>query len=364
MRIERVETIPYALRFREPYVTSRGTLERREMVLLRLLTDEGAEGLGEAVPLTLRGGAGRAAVERALGDAAARLVGLELPVGEGSALELAIATFLELTRPRRMPAPAAAALECALFDLAARAEGEPLWRLLGAPQARPVRCNATLTAGQPDAVARQASAWAEQGFRTFKLKLGTADDAAVVRAVREAVGPDARIRVDANEAWSVREAASVLAEIEPYGVELAEQPVGGLRSLAKLARDTSIPLAADEAVSSLADAHRARQRRACAYVTAKLAKVGGIGAAKAIAEVIPTYLSSALDGPVGIAAAAHAAQVIPDPGLDHGLATQRLFAETVARRESALEGALLHPPPGPGLGVELDPDALRRARLA
>jgi muconate cycloisomerase len=364
VRIERVETIPYALRFREPYVTARGTLERREMVLLRLHADDGVEGLGEAVPLTLRGGPDRARVERALGDAAARLVGLELPTEEGAALELAIATFLELVRPKRVPAPAAAALECALFDLAARAEGKPLWRLLGADTARPVRCNATLTAGSPDAVARQALAWAEQGFRTFKLKLGTGDDAAVVRAVREALGPDARIRVDANEAWSVREAARVLGELEPYGVELAEQPVGGLRSLARLARETPIPLAADEAVTSLADAHRARQRDACAYATVKLSKVGGIGAARAIADVLPIYLSSALDGPVGIAAAAHAAQVIPDAGLDHGLATQRLFAETVARRESALEGALLHPPSGPGLGVELDPDALRRARLA
>lgn len=364
MRIERVETIPYALRFRDPYVTARGRLERREMVLLRIRTAEGAEGLGEAVPLSLRGGAGLDEVQSALSDAASRLVGLELDATEEPALEVAIATFLELARPKRLPAPAAAALECALFDLAAKAEGKPLWQLLGADEARSVQCNATLTAGTPDDVAGQAQTWAERGFRTFKLKLGAGDDAAVVRSAREAVGPEGRIRVDANEAWSVREAERALTELEEFDLELAEQPVAGLRAMAKLARATAIPLAADESVNSVADAHRAQQRRACAYVTAKLSKVGGIGAASAIAEVIPTYLSSALDGPVGIAAAAHAAQVIPDVDVAHGLATQRLFAETIATRECRLEGSHLSPPSGPGLGVELDDDALRRARLA
>ncbi|HEY8467723.1 MAG TPA: enolase C-terminal domain-like protein [Solirubrobacterales bacterium] len=364
MRIERVETIPYALRFREPYVTARGRLERREMVLLRVRTAEGVEGLGEAVPLSLRGGATLEEVERALSDAATRLVGLELDTEREPALDLAIATFLELARPKRLPPPAAAALECAIFDLAAKADGKPLWALLGADEARPVRCNATLTAGAPEGVAEQARSWAERGFRTLKLKLGAGDDVEVVRAVRAAVGPEARIRVDANEAWSVRDAERVLAELEPLGIELAEQPVSGLRALAKLSRSSAIPLAADEAVNSVADAHRARQRRACAYVTAKLSKVGGIGAANAIAEVIPTYLSSALDGPVGIAAAAHAAQIIPDAGVDHGLATQRLFAEGVAARECELDGPMLSPPAGPGLGVEIDDEALQRARLA
>ena len=109
------------------------------------------------------------------------------------------------------------------------------------------------------------------------------------------------------------------------------------------------------------------QRRACEYATAKLSKVGGFGAARRIAAVLPTYLSSALDGPVGIAAAAHAAQVIRgdgnDPGIAHGLATQRLFGDTIARAESRLHEGLLHLPDGPGLGVELDDAALERHRI-
>ena len=157
-------------------------------------------------------------------------------------------------------------------------------------------------------------------------------------------------------------ATDLLNLIEPFGIELAEQPVSGLRAMARVAAETRIPLAADEAVASEADAHRAVQRRSCRYATAKLSKVGGAGAARQIARVIPTYLSSALDGPVGIAAAAHAAQILreddSDPGLAHGLATQRLFAETIATRECELRGGELHLPEGPGLGVELDEDAL------
>ncbi len=95
--------------------------------------------------------------------------------------------------------------------------------------------------------------------------------------------------------------------------------------------------------------------------------MGGIGTAGAIAARLPTYLSSALDGPVGIAAAAHAAQAIyrnaEDPGLAHGLATQELFAETVATRECEVRDGQLHLPEGDGLGVELDEDALEHHRV-
>ena len=364
MQVESAEAVPYTLPFRTPYATARGTLDRREMVLLRLRTDAGPEGLGEAVPLSLRGDSALAAVKDAVEESAARLVGLDLDAAGDDPLAFAIATMLELTAPRRLNPAAAAALECALFDLVAKAAGQPLWKFLRAETATAVECNATLSAGDPTAVAAEAASWAEAGFSTFKLKVGAgADDAATVAATREAVGAEARLRVDANEAWRVGEAVDALREFEPHGIELAEQPVAGLRNLARVAREVEVPLAADESVNDEADAHRAVQRRACAYATAKLSKVGGIGAARQIAAVLPTYLSSALDGPVGIAAAAHAVQAIPAAGLAHGLATQRLFAESVATRECELRDGFLHLPEGLGLGVELDEAALREHRL-
>ena len=224
-------------------------------------------------------------------------------------------------------------------------------------------------AGEPAAVAEDALGWAAEGFSTFKLKLGTGDDAGQVRAVREALGPEARIRVDANAAWDVDTAKRTLRALEELDVELAEQPVATLEEAAEVAAATSIPIAGDESVECRADAERAVALGACDFAGVKLSKVGGPEEAIAVAEVLPSYLSSALDGPVGIAAAAQVAQTLresaPVGALDlaHGLATQRLFSSTVATVECELRDGMLHLPPGPGLGIELDERALEAHRL-
>ena len=379
MRVASAEVVPYALPFREPYVTARGELRRREMVLLRLRDEEGRVGLGEAVPLALRGGANLETVVREL-EALAETALLD-PEG-----------FATDARAAALSAPARCAVETALWDLAARieaAEGanDPERLPLQADSARKgnldgggagaeagakrpgrrvVRCNATLVAGAPAEVAAEAEGWAAEGFGTFKLKLGAGDDVGQARAVREALGLEARIRVDANASWSVEEAARVLDAIEPCGIELVEQPVGTLEQMAELAARTPIPLAADESVASAAEARRAVELGACAVTGIKLSKVGGRPEAEAILRELPAYLSSALDGPVGIAAAAllAAEQGAPDEQpRAHGLATQRLFAADVAAVGPRLEGDLLHLPPGPGLGVEIDEDSLRAHRL-
>ena len=368
MRIAEVQVIPYALPFARPYVTARGTLERREILLCRLLADDGQVGLGEAVPLALRGGADLAAVERGIRKGTRRLRRAELSDFAGEEPTLAaVDAFIHTVAGRRIPAPAKAAIEMAVFDLAGRASGRPLWSLLGAAEAAPVTCNATLVSGEPADVAADAERWAEDGFTTFKLKLGSGDDVAQVRAVREVVGPEARIRIDANGAWSADEALGILRLLEPLGIELAEQPVASTAELATLTGALTIPIAADESVATVKQAERAKRDRACDLATVKLSKVGGIGEAAGIARALPIYLSSALDGPVGIAAATHAAQVLPSSGaaagLAHGLATQRLFAKTIATAECGLEGPLLSVPDGPGLGVELDQDALEALRI-
>jgi len=352
VRIASVAVTPYALPFREPYVTARGSLSRREMVLLRLRSEDGLTGLGEAVPLALRGGAPLSRVVEEL-----ELLS-ELSELDEAALSGGVAN---------LSPPARCAALTALMDLRGRraaAEGRS-----SAGAAEPVACNATLVAGEPAAVADDAVGWAEEGFSTFKLKLGAGDDVGQVQAVRRAVGPLARIRVDANAAWSVADAKRTLAALEELDVELAEQPVATLEEAAEVAAATSIPIAGDESVESRADAERALELGACRLAGVKLSKVGGPEEAIAIAEVLPSYLTSALDGPVGIAAAAQVAQTLsegmPAVGVDlaHGLATQRLFAETVAAVECELRDGMLHPPAGPGLGVEIDERALELHRL-
>jgi muconate cycloisomerase len=357
MRIHALEAIPYALPFREPYVTARGRLDRREMVLVRLRADTGDEGLGEAVPLSLRGGASLAAVAAEIGErVGAALMGRELDdigPGEPAAMEVS--------------APARAATESALLDLRARAAGVPVWRLLGAGSADPVPCNATLVAGPPAAVAAEAQRWAERGFETFKLKVGVPGDVGQVEAVRATVGDRARLRVDANGAWSPQEAVLRLTAMERHGIELAEQPAADLEDLAAVRNQTAIPIAADESIVGVEDARRATELGACQLATVKLSKVGGFAPARAIAAELPVYVSSALDGPVGIAAAAHAAMALrgagPWAGLAQGLATQLLFADTVASVECEVRDGLLRVPDGPGLGVQIDEPALDRHRI-
>ncbi len=375
MRIASVEVIPYALPFREPYVTAAGTLDRREMALLRLRSDDGLVGLGEAVPLSLRGATGFAQVVTEL---------------EGLAERDRLDEALLASGATGLSPPARCAALTALLDL--RGKRAAVEGMAGQEAPPPVRCNATLVAGDPAAVVSAAERWAADGFSTFKLKLGAetaktrvepgflrSRDVEMVRGVREALGSRVRIRVDANAAWDVETAKRTLGELEPYEVELAEQPVATLEEAMEVARSTSIPLAADESIESRADAERAAAMEACQMTGIKLSKVGGPEAAIEIAEVLPAYISSALDGPVGIAAAAQVAATLaeaPDGGnsdpasasgervaLAHGLATQRLFASTVASVECELRGDMLHPPSGPGLGVEIDEAALDAHRL-
>jgi o-succinylbenzoate synthase len=353
MKIASLEVVPYALPFREPYVTAAGRLERREMVLLRLRSAEGLVGLGEAVPLSLRGGVSLARVVDEL-ERLGELESLDEPALRSEAAALS--------------PPARCAALTALLDLrgrrAAAERGEP-----APPPSPPVRCNATLVAGEPDDVAAAAERWAADGFSAFKLKLGAGDEVGQVRAVRAALGPGARIRVDVNGAWDTAKAKRALAELEPFDVELVEQPVPTLDAMAELVESTSIPIAADESVETCADAERAVALGACDLAGLKLSKVGGPEPAIEIAELLPCFVSSALDGPVGIAAAAQVVQTLreaagpEDQGIAHGLATQRLFSSSVASVECELRGDMLHPPQGPGLGVEIDDEALEAHRL-
>jgi o-succinylbenzoate synthase len=345
MRLAEAEVIPYELPFKDPYVSAQGELQARQMVLLRVRSEDGASGLGEAVPLSLRGDASLVTVVEELRRWA------ENPDIETEGLS----------------APTRCAIDTARLDLEAQAAGVSACRLLGAEGAKPVQCNATLGAGEPLRVAQQALEWAGAGFDTFKLKVGVANDLDQVTLVRRAVGGEAKLRVDANGAWDPDEAVERLNAMHGEArLELAEQPCPSLAGLAALRGRTSVPIAADESVASPDDAGLALERGACDLATVKLSKVGGPREALRVAELLPVYLSSALDGPVGIAAAAHTVQALPaagDAGIAHGLATQRLFSDTISSRECELRDGYLHLVEGPGLGVEIDDAALERHRL-
>lgn len=361
MRIRSIETFSVGLPFKRRYVTAAGALERREMAILRLRSDAGATGHGDAVPLSLRGGPALAEVVADLeGPCRQALLSAEIDGADG------VARVLGACAAAGAGPQALAATDAALLDLLGRELEVPAWRLLGADSSRSVRCNGTIGADDPGPAARRARELAAAGFESIKVKVGTKTDFERVEAVRHGCGDRVALRVDANGAWSEEEAAEALAVLAGAGLELAEQPCATAEETARLRPRTRVPLVLDESVATAADADRAERLGACDAVTLKLAKVGGIHAAIRVAARVPAYLSSALDSPIGIAAAAHAAQVLPArgfaAGLAHGLATSGLFADNVARDEGMLGPEIV--PGGPGLGVEIDDDALERLSLA
>lgn len=355
MLIEDAEVVHYSLPFKRQYATARGNLSERELVLLRVRA-EGLEGLGETAAMTLRGADPAAELAGDLKEACGSLlVGSEI---DRDGLDRALIPF----RNRQARPEMLACVDIALHDLIAKSHQIPLWNLLSDGRSEPVNCNGTLPMANPGEISRIATEWAEDGFDTLKLKVGMAGDTAQVKAVRNAVGPGVKLRLDANGSWRVSEAPERIRAMGEDEIELIEEPTSGLDELAEIRRSTSIPIAADESVATEREARYAAESNACDFTALKLAKVGGIRRALAISEVIDSYMTSSLEGPVGVLAAAHTVQAMPDAGLAHGLATERLFSVQIGTG-GTWDGPLLSLPDLPGLGVVLDEDLLASRRI-
>ena len=283
MKVESLEAIPYTLPFREPYVTSRGRLLERDLLLVRARSD-GLEGWGETAALSLRGGAGIAEVAAEVQGACREAL------TDGGFDPHRIWSALARCRNRGAGAPALAAVDIALHDLAGQAEGVPVWKLLGADAASPVVCNATLPVANPTTLRELAERWAADGFRTFKLKMGLASDMAQIATIRSVLGPEAKIRIDANGAWNLDDATEKLRALGRHNVELAEEPVAGLEQMARCEQDPD-PAGRRRERRRPRDARRAVELGACSLAAVKLAKVGGI------AEALPSPTRSPSTSP-------------------------------------------------------------------
>jgi L-alanine-DL-glutamate epimerase-like enolase superfamily enzyme len=332
---------------RSPFAAGHGTVTERELVRVALQADDGATGHGEAAPLPSYDGISVADVRDALH--ACEPVLADYP-GHAPVADV-IARCGEVT----VLPQALAAIDLALWDLAGRRTAEPVWRLLGAgfPPAgrRPILVNRTIASSDRSGAALEAAQARAEGYTTIKVKVGIGDDAGRLSAVRAFAGPQMAIRIDANGAWTPEQATASLRALEPVGIELCEEPVHGVAAIAalRIAGTSGIPLALDE---SAAEPLALRAPASADLVCLKIARCGGISAtlsaaAQARAAGYEVYLASTLDGPLGIAAALHAAAVI-GPGRACGLATLGLFAD----REDPLpvrDGAIAVPAT-PGLG--------------
>ncbi len=247
------------LKLRNPFRLSYGVSETRQAFWLRL---PGDEGWGEGTIPPYYGVADDAmeAVWRAAAES-----GRELPDDP---------TEIEAWVGGQGPAPARCALDLALYDRIARRHGLPLYELLGLPKPAPMPTSFTIAIDTPEAMARMAAE--NRHMPIIKVKLGSDDDESRLKAIR-AARPDARLRVDANAGWSLKEAIHQVQALEIYDLEMIEQPLpkDQIEAMGEVQTHTHLPLVADESVQTLQDVERLAAA-GVRGINLKLMKVGGL----------------------------------------------------------------------------------------
>jgi len=290
-----------------PFVTALRTTHTLETLVVELATDDGLQGFGEAPQVWRVTGESLAGAEACLSGPLKDVV---LNRSPADLHDLLVATSSAVVGNFG----AKAAVDIALHDLAARLVGVSLPRFLGTSRHR-AATDVTIAAGDVEELASSAAERVKEGFDVLKLKVGTdaATDCGRVQAVRESVGPDVEIRVDANQGWSARESIAVIRSLEDagVGVEFVEQPVSAadIDGLAAVTAAVDTPVLADEACFGLLDLTRVIESRAADLVNIKLAKCGGLRVARAMLELaaahgVGTIVGSMMEGPIGVGAAA------------------------------------------------------------
>ncbi len=333
------------LRLSSPLLSSYGTVSERELVAVAITDTDGVTGYGEAAPLEAYDGVSIERVENALE--------LYRTVLESAAPDMNGARLIDACRRVEDLPQALAAIDLALWDRAGRRVGRPVAALLTDDPAPAVEVNATLTALDRAGVSEQASRAVLEGFTCIKVKVGVGDDAGRVAAARAATGPEISLRLDANGAWSVEEAVRAIDTLAPAGLELVEEPTHGLKDVREVRERVSTRVAIDETAAE----HGALGAGVADAVCLKISRCGGISGLIAAAALVrasgaEVYLASTLDGPLGVAAAVHAAAALASRGpVPHcGLATLDLF-EGIENPLPVRRGKIAVPLDG-GLGVE------------
>lgn len=365
VQVRALSAVRVRVPFRRPFVTATGMWLHRDAWILRLTASDGRIGLGEAV---LEPGAGETIGEvaetqlAALVRDAARSVALD---GDGG---LPRDTELE---PLGAPGRALrAAIDAATLDLSADGPAAAV-----GPDGPGVAVNGTIGFAGPDAGAEAASQAVSAGFSTLKLKAGAERETDVlvarVRAIRAAVGPDVRLRLDVNGAWDLPTAEDRIAAVRRFGIEYVEQPLPAheLELTAELRRRVGVAIALDESAESVGAVRAALAAEACDVLVVKPARVGGPLAVQEIAaraaeRGVGVVVSTLFETGVGVAAALAAAAALPVGGdLAHGLATAGLLEHDLLVAPLHVEGGRMHAPAGPGtggLGVALDERVVER----
>lgn len=305
----RVEHEILTLHTRDPFVIARGAYAEHVNVLVRVTGDDGETGLGEAAPNRYYGESPEtavAALERAR-PILARTYG-ESPEAVEDELRRALPAARSVT----------AALSIAVHDLAAKRQGQPVWRLWKLDRASAPLSSFTIAIGDESVLAERVRRAAE--YPVLKIKLGAGDERRVLEIVRGAA-PDKTLRVDANAAWSREHAAEMLGVLADHDVELLEQPLAAddLAGMRELQAATSIPIVADESCRVSADV--ARLDGAVRGINIKLAKCGGLAEARRMIALargrgMSVMAGCMIESSVGISGVAQLAPMLDYADLD------------------------------------------------
>ncbi|MGW4464172.1 mandelate racemase/muconate lactonizing enzyme family protein [Micromonospora sp. NPDC004704] len=354
MAIASVRTHRLTAPLHTPFVTALRRATTVETLVVEIVDTDGRSGFGEAPQVWQVTGSSIAGAEACVSE-------LLAPLLVGRDPDDLVARCAEVHRAVAGNEAARAATDTALHDLAARRLGVPLVRLLGGTTLR-VPTDVTLAAGEAGALSAATTGRVTDGFTVLKIKVGTdaAGDLARVRAVRAAAGPDIRIRLDANQGWTPREAVRIIRGVEDAGldVELVEQPVSrwDLDGLAWVSDRVTVPILADETVFGLRDLVAVIQRRAADMVNVKLAKCGGLGAARGLLELaaahgMGTIVGSMMESQIGVGAAASLVAAYGTTAVSD-LDAAWWLASSPVQGGIRYENACVLLPDAPGLGVD------------
>lgn len=310
MKITDIQVGEIALPLRTPFKTALRTVDAVRDVVVRVCTDQGAVGYGEAPPTAVitgdTTGSILCAVEEYIRPALVGMDVMDLP----AVMEKLAGCLVHNTSPK-------AAVDMALYDLWAQAQGKPLFELLGGAR-QSLETDLTISVNSIDQMVADSVDAVARGFSILKIKVGKEGLADVERiaAIREAVGPHVALRVDANQGWTAGQSVQVIRAMEDRGlnIDLVEQPVPArdFAGLKFVTGQVDTPILADEAVFSPDDAVNIIQARAADLINIKLMKTGGIWQALKICRVaeqqgVACMMGCMLESRLSVAAAAHLA---------------------------------------------------------
>jgi len=356
-----VVTIAHNAQFRNWGISNAPTASRDELyVVAKITSEDGVVGYGEVG--RYYEGETPATVVRAIREyLAPALTGMD-------------ASNIGATRRRMAHALtgqpfAKSCVEMALFDLAGRSLGAPVWKLLGgAYRDRIAICPSVGINERPEEVCERVAEYHASGYRDIKFKIGKdfSRDRRSLELIRERVPSDMKIRVDPNRAYRPENALKILAELELFDLLFIEQPVdpGDTLTLRQLARTLRTPVFADEGTRTGGDVIRLASQEATRGVMVKPARIGGLQSARELAMVadavhLPVCVGSLREAGIATAAMLHLAASLPHLDLACNLGGPALFLEgDVIAPMLTPDNGMMPVPPGPGLGVDVDEERL------